>query len=260
MLLLLAVALMSFVWTPFEVGSVNTDARLLKPGAEGHLLGTDNLGRDIASQIMAGARNSLYVALLSSTAAVLAGVTLGSVAATAGGALDEIVGRLSDVIFAFPGLLLALLLAVKLGPGNTSAIVAIAVTSIPTVTRLTRSVAKQAYEQDYVEAAMSYGRNRWYILVRHILPNVSNVIIVQASLLFALAIVIEASLAYLGLGAQPPTASWGRMLQESQPLFQFDPMLSVWPGTAIMLSILGFNLLGDGLRDALDPQLRRRLS
>lgn len=252
------VALVSFVWTPRDPEVLVVADRLLPPGSPGYLFGTDKFGRDVVSQLMVGARNSLFVSLLSTTVAIIVGGLLGLLTAGAGPRARNALSRLIDAGVALPGILIALVLATSTGPGNRAAIIAIIFWFIPTVARVTIGPARQILALDFVEAAYAYGRSKWYVLLRHVTPNIGPLLIVLGSVLFAAAILIEASLAYLGVGAQPPTASWGRLLQESQPLLEAAPTLMFFPGIAIVLTVLGFNLLGDGLRTLLDPQQATR--
>ncbi|MEX2562328.1 MAG: ABC transporter permease [Nitriliruptoraceae bacterium] len=247
-------ALVSFVWTPFDPDLVNVEDRLLPPFTDGYLFGTDRLGRDVLTQIMAGARNSLFVSFVATVGSLIPGVLLGLMAAGSGERWYTFWTRVADIGIALPGILIALVLAVIIGPGNTAAIVAILTWFTPIVIRITVGPAKQILARDFIEAAYAYGRTRRYILLRHILPNISPLLIVQTSVMFAAAILIEASLAFLGVGAQRPTPSWGRLLNEAQPLLDIAPTLMVFPGLAIVIAVLGFNLLGDGLRATLDPQ------
>lgn len=248
------VGLLSLVWTPYDAEAINVADRLIPPGSDGYLLGTDRLGRDVLTQIMAGARNSLLVSVVSTIVALIPGVLLGLLAAGAGPFWQNALSRMTDVGVALPGILIALVLATVIGVGNTAAIVAIVVWFVPLVARVTIGPARQILAREYVEAAFSYGRSRWYVLLRHVLPNIGPLIIVQASVMFAAAILIEAALSYLGIGTQRPTPSWGRLLNEAQPLIDVAPFLMVFPGTAIIIAVLGFNLMGDGLRTILDPQ------
>jgi peptide/nickel transport system permease protein len=252
---LVVVGLVSLVWTPLDPEHVDASQRFLPPGGA-HLLGTDRLGRDVFSELMVGARKSLSIAVLATTAAIVPGVTLGLIAAIRQGFIEKLILRVADVLLGFPGILIALVLASVMGPGTTTVIVAMVTWMVPIIARLTRGPAKQVLVTDYVRAARAYGRGRPYIVVRHVLPNVTPVIIVQASILFAVAILVEAALSYLGLGAQRPGASWGLMLLEAQPDIAQRPLLAVFPGVAIILAALGFNLLGDGLRTVLDPRQR----
>jgi len=247
-------ALVSFVWTPFDANLVNVEDRLLPPFTDGYIFGTDRLGRDVLTQVMAGARNSLFVSFVATVGSLIPGVLLGLMAAGSGERWYTFWTRFADIGIALPGILIALVLAVIIGPGNTAAIVAILTWFTPIVIRITVGPAKQILARDFVEAAYAYGRTRRYILLRHILPNISPLLIVQTSVMFAAAILIEASLAFLGVGAQRPTPSWGRLLNEAQPLLDIAPTLMVFPGLAIVIAVLGFNLLGDGLRATLDPQ------
>ena len=248
------IALLSYVWTPYDPLKIVVADRLLPPGSPGYLLGTDKLGRDVVSQLMAGARNSLYVSVFATTAAIIVGTTLGLLVAGSSHRLRNVFTRLVDMWGALPGVLVALVLAASTGPGNQAAIIAIIFWFIPIAARTVIGPARQILALEYVEAAFSFGRSRWYVLTRHVLPNIGPLVIVLATILFASAILVEAALAFLGVGAQPPTASWGRLLQESQPLLERAPALMFFPGVAIVLTVLGFNLLGDGLRIILDPQ------
>lgn len=251
------IGLVSLVWTPEDPATVNVDARLLPPGNDGYLLGTDRLGRDVLTQVMAGARNSLLVSVVSTLLALGPGVAIGLTTAGTGGWLGSLLRRATDLGVALPGILVALVLATVLGPGNTVAVIAIVAWFIPMVARVTIGPAEQILARDFVEAARSYGRSERFIRWRHVLPNVAPLVIVQASVMFASAILIEAALAYLGVGAQRPTPSWGRLLNEAQAVIDTAPTLVLFPGAAIMLAVLGFNLLGDGLRVWLDPQRAR---
>ena len=250
--------LLSLVWTPDDAEHVDTANRLARIGTSGHLLGTDALGRDVVSQLMVGARNSLFVAVLSTALAVIPGVAIGLGVAGAPRAVRDVVSRTVDVGVALPGILVALVLATVLGPGNSAAIIAIVCWFVPLVARTTIGPARQVLSRDFVEASFGYGRRLPFILVRHVLPNTLPVIIVQASVMFASAILVEASLAYLGIGAQRPTPSWGRLLSDSQQYLTEAPHVTILPGVVIILVVLGFNLLGDGLRIVLDPQQTAR--
>ena len=256
--LVVVTAIVSYLWTPFDPEQVNVADRFLGVGEAGHLLGTDQFGRDIASQLMVGARNTLFVGVLAVGIAIVVGIPLGAVAAVRRGWWEETVMRFSDLMFAFPAVLLAILLVAVFGPSTTSAMVAIGLAYVPIVARVTRGASLPVLERDFVLAARGYGRRRAFIFVRHVLPNIASVLIVQATVLFALAILAEAALSFLGIGTQPPTPSWGRSLNDAQTFISVAPTLALWPGLAIALSVLGFNLLGDGLRDALDPRLEVR--
>ena len=222
-----------------------------------HWLGTDAYGRDVASQILIGARASIAVGLIAVGIGLALGVVLGLIAAARRGWLEEVIMRLADFTFAFPALLSAIMLTAVFGPGMVNAIIAIGIFNIPTFARITRASANAIWARDYVMAARACGQSRTAITLRHVLPNIAAALVVQATIQFALAILAEAALSYLGLGTQPPQPSWGRMLSEAQTLMFQAPLLAVWPGVAIALSVLGLNLLGDGLRDLLDPRLSR---
>lgn len=249
------VALVSFVWTPYDPVRVDPTA-VLQPPFGPHLLGTDGFGIDVASRIMVGAQTTLLVGVIAVGIAALFGVPLGIVSGLVGGWVSEIVMRATDVLYAFPALLLAILLAAAFGASTWTAMIAIGVATIPAFARVTRAGTLSVVASDYVLAARSAGTGRLAIATRHILPNVAPVIGVQASVAFGIAILAEAALSYLGLATPPPTPTWGRMLRDAQTYLFSDPVLALWPGLAIGLAVLGFNLLGDGLRDVLDPRLR----
>lgn len=255
--LFLALALVSLVWTPHDVAQLSI-ADKLRPMSDEHLLGTDHFGRDLLSMIMVGARTSLAVALVAVGIGIAAGVPLGLLGAARRGSLvDEVVMRGNDLIFAFPSLVIAILITAVFGPSALNAILAIGIFNIPVFARVTRGAALSLWTLDYVMAARVAGKGAARISAEHILPNILNLLIVQATIQFSLGILAEAALSYVGLGAQPPTPSWGRMLAEAQTMIYTDPRLAVIPGLAIVLTVLGLNLLGDGLRDLLDPRLRR---
>ena len=254
--LLIAAALLSFVWTPGSAYDMNMDAAL-QPVSAQHWLGTDAYGRDVASQILIGARASIAVGLIAVGIGLALGVVLGLIAAARRGWVEEVIMRLADFTFAFPALLSAIMLTAVFGPGMVNAVIAIGIFNIPTFARITRASANAIWARDYVMAARACGQSRTATTLRHVLPNIAAVLVVQATIQFALAILAEAALSYLGLGTQPPQPSWGRMLSEAQTLMFQVPLLAVWPGVAIALSVLGLNLLGDGLRDLLDPRLSR---
>ena len=253
---IIAVALLSFVWTPQDPARMAIADKLQPPSAE-HWLGTDHFGRDVLSMIMVGARNSIAVALIAVGIGVGAGVPLGLFAAARRGWIDDVVMRVNDLVFAFPALLLAIMITALLGPGAINAILAIGIFNIPVFARLTRGAALSLWTREYVLAARLAGKGPVLISVEHILPNVLNVLVVQATIQFSLGILAEAALSYVGLGTQPPQPSWGRMLADAQTLISLAPHLAIFPGLAIVLTVLGLNLLGDGLRDILDPKLRR---
>ncbi|MFZ0528959.1 MAG: ABC transporter permease [Propionicimonas sp.] len=248
-------AIVSLFWTPFDPIRVVPSERLLKPGWP-HLLGTDGFGIDIASQLMVGARTVLIVGIISVGVAAIFGVPLGMLAGQVGGWVDEAVMRLSDIVYAFPAILLAILLAAVFGASTVTAMVAIGVASMPAFARVARAGSKQVMASDFVLAARASGTSRWGIAGRHVLPNISPLVGVQISVGFATAILAEAALSYLGLGTPRPIPTWGNMLRDAQQFLFVAPLQALWPGLAIALAVLGFNLLGDGLRDYLDPRLR----
>lgn len=256
-LLVVALALISYVWTPYQPMRVLPTKAFQTPNAE-HWLGTDKLRRDVLSQILVGARTTLYVGVVAVGVAALAGVPLGILAAMTPGWLGQLVMRSNDVLLAFPALLLAIMFAALYGGSTRVAMIAIGIATIPAFARITRAGALSVMSSEYVVAARAAGRSPLAIAWRHVLPNVAGLVIVQASVSFAIAILAEAALAYLGLGTPTGQASWGRMLFESQTTLRSAPHLALIPGAAIALSVLGFNLLGDGLRDWLDPRLESR--
>ena len=252
-----AAALLSFLWTPFDVTKLDIAHKLQKP-TEQHWFGTDHFGRDIFSMIMVGARTSIAVAVLAVGIGILLGVPLGlAAAARKDSLLDEIIMRTNDLVFAFPALLIAIMITAVFGPSAVNAIIAIGIFNIPVFARLTRGAALTLWTRDFVLSARVAGKNAPRISLEHILPNILNLLIVQGSIQFSLGILAEAGLSYVGLGAQPPIPSWGRMLAESQTMISFAPHLAIFPGMAIVLTVLGLNLMGDGLRDLLDPKIRR---
>ena len=255
--LFLGAALLSLVWTPFDVETLNITAKLRRPDAV-NWFGTDHFGRDIFSMIMVGARTSIAVALVAVGIGIGLGVPLGLwAAARHGGWLDELIMRGNDLIFAFPSLVIAILITAVFGPSALNAIIAIGIFNIPVFARISRSGALSIWTLDYILAARVAGKGALRISAEHILPNIANLLIVQGTIQFSLGILAEAALSYVGLGAQPPTPSWGRMLADSQTMISFAPHLALFPGLAIVLAVLGLNLMGDGLRDILDPRLRR---
>jgi peptide/nickel transport system permease protein len=250
-------ALVSFVWTPYDVTALEISRRLQPPSAE-HWFGTDHFGRDVFSMIMVGARVSIAVALVAVGIGMGLGVPLGLAAAARRGSwLDEIIMRGNDLVFAFPALLIAIMITAVFGPSAINAIIAIGIFNVPVFARLSRGAALSLWTRDFVLAARLAGKGATRISVEHILPNITNLLIVQGTIQFSLGILAEAGLSYVGLGAQPPTPSWGRMLAESQTMIAFAPWLALFPGFAIVLTVLGLNLMGDGLRDLLDPRIRR---
>lgn len=249
-------ALLSYLWTPFDAEAMNIGNKLKPPGGV-HWFGTDHFGRDILSMIMVGARTSIAVALIAVGIGVLLGVPLGLASAARHGSwLDEVIMRGNDLVFAFPALLIAIMITAVFGPSAVNAIIAIGIFNIPVFARLTRGSALSLWTRDYVLSARVSGKGALRISVEHILPNITNLLIVQSTIQFSLGILAEAGLSYVGLGAQPPIPSWGRMLADSQTLITLAPHMALFPGFAILLTVLGLNLMGDGLRDLLDPRLR----
>jgi len=256
-MLVLSAALISYLWTPFDVETLDIRNKLKTPTAE-HLLGTDHYGRDILSMLMVGARTSIAVALVAVGIGMGIGVPLGLLAAARRQSwMDELIMRGNDLVFAFPALLIAIMITAVFGAGAVNAIIAIGIFNIPVFARLTRGAALSLWTREFVLAARVAGKNGFRISIEHILPNITNLLIVQGTIQFSLGILAEAGLSYVGLGAQPPIPSWGRMLAESQTLITLAPHLALFPGLAIVITVLGLNLLGDGLRDWLDPRLRR---
>jgi peptide/nickel transport system permease protein len=254
---LVATALLSLVWTPESPTRVRVALRLKAP-LEAGLLGTDHFGRDVASLLMVGAWNSLAIAWPAVLLGAAIGTAIGTAAAAWKGVADEIAMRVSDVVFAFPAVLSAIMIGALVGSGPLAAVLAIAVFNIPVFARVTRGVALQVWTLDYIAAARAIGKHPLRITWEDVLPNIAGALIVQVTIQLALAILTEAGLSYLGLGVRPPNPSWGRMLSDAQTYLSQAPHLAIAPGIAIALSVLGLNLLGDGLRDALDPTLRGR--
>ncbi|HWJ34520.1 MAG TPA: ABC transporter permease [Steroidobacteraceae bacterium] len=243
----IGMAVLAQFWTPYDPQALKIIDKLQAPGWQ-HWFGTDQLGRDVLSMIMAGAKNSVGVALLSVVIGLGAGVPLGLLAAARGGAIDEIIMRGNDLIFAFPSLLLAILITAVFGPGAGNAIVAIGIFNIPVFARVTRGAGLALWTRDYTAAARVAGKGPFRISFEHILPNLLGLLVVQGTIQFSLGVIAEAGLSYVGLGAQPPTPSWGRMLNDAQTLTVPAPRLALYPGLAVLLFVLGLNLLGDGLR------------
>jgi peptide/nickel transport system permease protein len=255
-LVVLGAALLSLVWTPWSAYDLDLAAKL-QPSSSAHWLGTDIFGRDIVSLLLVGARSSIMVGVIAVGIGLLFGLLLGLVAAARKGWVEEAIMRLSDFTFAFPAVLSAIMLAAVAGPGMVTSITAIGIFQIPTFVRVTRASANAIWAREFVLAARASGKGKVRITIEHVLPNILSVLIVQATIQFALAILAEAALSYLGLGTQPPQPSWGRMLNDAQSLLFQAPMLAVYPGIAIAIAVLGLNLLGDGLRDLFDPRLAR---
>jgi peptide/nickel transport system permease protein len=255
-LAILLAALFSFVYTPYDPNRMNLSQRFQAPGPA-HWFGTDQYGRDIFSRVMKGAVNSIMVGLVAVSIGMGFGILLGSLAAYYKRWVDEGVMRISDVLYGFPAVLSAILITSVLGPGILNSMIAIGIFNIPIFARLTRATSLSVWGRDYVTAARAIGRSDTGIILDTILPNILSALVVQGTVQFAIAILAEAGLSYLGLGTQPPHASWGRMLNEAQTYMETSAWLAIFPGVAIALSVLGFNLLGDGLRDILDPKLSK---
>lgn len=256
--IVIGMALVSYLWTPYNPTQAMPADRLQGMSAD-HIFGTDRYGRDTFTWIMYGARITLLVGVVSVAIAALIGVPLGVLAGmTPYGWLSGLIMRGNDLLLAFPALLLAIVFSAVFGPGTGPAMVALGIASIPGFARVARSGTLQVMSTEYIMAARAANRRILPIAVFHVLPNIAGMIIVQASVAFALAILAEAGLSFLGLGTQSPTPSWGRMLQESQQYLSSHPMLALWPGLFIAAAVLGFNLLGDGLRDRFDPKLKGR--
>ena len=254
--LFIGAALLSYLWTPFDVTKLDIPHKLQKPNVL-HWFGTDHFGRDIFSMIMVGARTSIAVAVVAVGIGIILGVPLGlTAAARKDSLLDEVIMRTNDLVFAFPALLIAIMITAVFGPSAINAIIAIGIFNIPVFARMTRGAALSLWTRDFVLSARVAGKTAPRISIEHILPNILNLLIVQGSIQFSLGILAEAGLSYVGLGAQPPLPSWGRMLAESQTMISFAPHLAIFPGIAIVFTVLGLNLMGDGLRDLLDPRLR----
>jgi peptide/nickel transport system permease protein len=256
-LLLVLAALLSLVWTPHSPYEVVMGNKLLPPGPQ-FLLGTDPYGRDVVSLLLVGARASIVVGVIAVSIGLIIGTAFGLLAAARRGWVEEGIMRLSDFGFAFPAILSAIMLTAVFGAGMVNAIIAIGIYNIPTFARITRASANAIWSREFVLAARACGKGSFSITMEHVLPNILSVLIVQATIRFAIAILAEAALSYLGLGTQPPQPSWGRMLSEAQTMLFQAPLLAVFPGVAIALAVLGLNLLGDGLRDLFDPRLARK--
>jgi peptide/nickel transport system permease protein len=252
-LVLVALAILAPYISPYDPAKQSWSL-VRKPPSWANWFGTDEVGRDILTRILYGARASLSAGVISVAIAIVVGVPVGLIAGYAGGLLDGIISRLTDAMLACPFLILAIALAAFLGPSLGNAMIAIGITATPIFVRLTRGQVLSVKSEDYVEAARAIGNPHWRIAFRHILPNVLPQLLVQATLTIATAIIAEASLSFLGLGQQPPAPSWGSMLNSAQRFLTTAPWMAVWPGLAIFLTVLSFNLLGDGLRDALDPR------
>ncbi|BCH16241.1 ABC transporter permease [Mesorhizobium sp. L-2-11] len=256
-IVLAAVAIVSFFWTPFDVTRLIIADKTQAP-SPAHWFGTDHFGRDIFSMIMVGARNSIAVALVAVGIGMGVGVPLGALAAARGGIVDEAVMRLNDLVFAFPALLSAIMITAIFGPGALNAIIAIGIFNIPVFARVARAGALAIWPREFILAARAAGKGKALITIEHVLPNIVTLLLVQGTIQFALGILAEAGLSYVGLGTQPPMPSWGRMLFDAQTRMATAPWMAIFPGMAIVVTVLGLNLLGDGIADILDPKSRRQ--
>lgn len=250
-----SMAIISFFWTPYDVTILEISNRFKTPSFE-NILGTDHFGRDILSMIMVGAQTSIAVALVAVSIGIIFGLPLGMIAAAKRGTFfDDLVMRFNDLIFAFPALIIAILITAVLGPGAFNAIIAIGIFNIPVFARVARGAALTQWSKEYILAAKVAGKGSLLISIEHIIPNILNLLIVQATIQFSLGILAEAALSYVGLGAQPPIPSLGRMLADSQTMISIAPHMAIFPGMVIVITVLGLNLMGDGLRDYFDPKL-----
>lgn len=252
-IIVLLISLLSLFYTPHNPQAMSIRDRIAPPSLS-HPFGTDDYGRDILSRIMVGATTAIGVGLVAVGIGLSIGVFIGSMAGFFSGKTDEILMRIMDGMYAFPPLLFAIMVVAVLGPGLFNTMIAIGVVNIPVFARITRACFLSLREREFVEAAQALGANSLHIIFRHLLPNALGPIIVQGTISFATAIISEASLSYLGLGTQPPHPSWGRMLREAQNFMARAPWMAIAPGISIAMTVLGFNLLGDGLRDILDPR------
>jgi peptide/nickel transport system permease protein len=253
---IILMAALSLAWTPYDANKMDPRHRLKGPSIS-HPLGTDQYGRDIFSRVMVGAVNSIIVGLVTVAIGLTIGVALGLASAYYRRLVDETIMRFSDLLFGFPAVLTAILITSILGPSMINAMLAIGIFYIPVFARLTRAVSLSIWEREFIMAARAAGMSEWAINWRHVLPNILSPLLIQGTIQFAVAILAEAGLSYLGLGTQPPHASWGRMLNEAQTFMSLSPWMAIFPGVAIAWAVLGFNLLGDGLRDTLDPKMAR---
>ena len=250
-----SLAILSFFWTPYDVTILEISNRFKTPSFE-NILGTDHFGRDILSMVMVGAQTSIAVALVAVSIGIIFGLPLGMIAAAKRGTFfDDLVMRFNDLIFAFPALIIAILITAIFGPGAFNAIIAIGIFNIPVFARVARGAALTQWSKEYILAAKVAGKGSVLISIEHIIPNILNLLIVQATIQFSLGILAEAALSYVGLGAQPPIPSLGRMLADSQTMISIAPHMAIFPGMVIVVTVLGLNLMGDGLRDYFDPKL-----
>jgi peptide/nickel transport system permease protein len=254
-ILLVLTAVFGPYLTPYDPNEIDMSARFLGPTLA-HPMGTDDFGRDTLSRVMYGARVSLQVGIIAVSIAATVGTLLGLIAGYAGRVVDEVIMRAMDILFAFPAILLAIAILAALGRGITNAMIAIGIVYIPIFARIARGAVLSVREEEFIESARAIGARDTRILFRHIFPNSTAPLIVEVTLSLAFAILAEAALSFFGLGTQPPDPSWGRMLSEGRAYFRQSVWMGIFPGLAIMLTVMGFNFLGDGLRDALDPRLK----
>ena len=247
-------AVTSLIWTPYDSNKIHAKERLQGPSWR-HPLGTDQYGRDTLSRVMKGAVNSIIVGLITVTIGLGIGVIIGLAAAYYGKLIDEVLMRFCDLLFGFPAVLTAILITSILRPSIVNAMLAIGIFYIPVFARLTRATALSILAREFITAARAGGVGKFGIIWRHVLPNILSPLIIQGTIQFAVAILAEAGLSYLGLGTQPPNPSWGGMLNDAQTFMSISPWMAIFPGIAIAWAVLGFNLLGDGLRDTLDPKM-----
>lgn len=241
---------------PFSYEAQDYSAAFQRPNAT-HLFGTDNYGRDILSRVIYGTRVSLKIGFISLMGGAFVGCVLGAISGYFGGAVDTVIMRFTDILMAIPRIVLAISIASALGPGLTNAMIAVAISSVPNFARIVRASTLTIKDQEYVEAAQCIGANNFHIIMQHVFPNILAPIIVQATLGVGTAIILAASLSFLGLGVQPPTPEWGGMLSAARTYMRDYPHMVIFPGLAIMVTVLALNLFGDGLRDALDPKLKK---
>lgn len=251
----LACAILAPVIAPYSPFDLDVASMLNAPSAD-HWLGTDELGRDVLSRVIYAAQISMLVAVLASAVGLFFGTLIGTVAAYCGGWVDLVLMRLMEILFSFPAILLAVVLMASLGTSVYNAMIAIGIIFIPGFSRLARATSESVLRQQYVESARAVGMGHFRILTREILPNIVAPLLVEAAAAFSYAVLLESALSFLGLGAQPPDPSWGNMLNTGRGFLSQAPWLSLAPGMAIFITVLGFNMLGDGLRDAFDPHLR----
>jgi peptide/nickel transport system permease protein len=249
------VAILAAFWTPYDPVGINLKARLLWPSAP-HWLGTDEFGRDVLSRVMAGASASAVVAVSAVVAATFFGAAIGLICGYLRGAIDRVIMTVNDALLAFPGILLALAALVVLGAGRAAIILALSLAYTPSTARIVRGAALSVREREFVEASRLMGNSEAYTMLRHVLPNCLAPLIVLATSMFGWALLAESALSFLGLGAPPPAPTWGNMLAASRPYMQSAPWLEIAPGLCMALTLLGANLLGDALRDRLDPRMR----